>query len=978
MPNMTAYDAFISYSHRASGRLGPALRDALHDFGRPWYRLRNMRVFCDKSSVTPNESLWGAIATALQVSATFILLASTVSARSPWVQREVRTWQAQRPRRPLVIVVTDGEVVWDNDVGDFDWQRTTALPESLRGWFRDEPLWVDLRPVVAAGRTYTTSDPLFLDAVATIAAAVQGRPKDELIGDDIRKFRGARRFRRLSVTGLCLLTVAALVAAMIAGLQRAEAQTQARVALGGKLVAQAELTRADDPRSSLEYGLAAIATDATPAARGAVQHTLTQSRYAGSITDHNSGVGRVLYTVDGHTMISSDDDGRVLFTDAVRRVPIGKLPPQEVRVTGIALDATGRLLVTSGATGSTVWDVADLQHPRRLATMPLPSKAPQVFSRIEIAFRPHSAELAVADGITSVSLWSLATPTRPARVATIDAVDPEAPDIKDRITDVLGMAFTPDGSTLALAGENDTATFWSMTRTGATYAGRLNYDGDYSALSAIGISPQGHLVAVAAGSTVGLFDITDLRRPRLVGRLAHVGRVQAIAISPDGRSLVTGGLDDTATLWDISKPFAPVQVAALRGHTDIIDAVAFSPDGLQMATGSDDHTVMVWHRHSAGDPPVAGTFRTGQPVSNAAALRPDGRVLAVAGGDNSLELWAVDDPSAPRRLSRVFGPLMPDTTEASTARLGISGLEDIAFAPDGRTIVVGGVGTPKGQDGLVSLYDVTDPTAPRRLATMGDYQEILERVALSPDGIHLATGGGTPITRSSAFVVLWNIIDPAHPVEESRFDLPLRSVSTLRFDGTILNAVGFSDEAGTAAASWDIHDPTHPVQQAAFGNDRTAARTLATSGRHWLVTGGTEKDLAVWDTADHTYPRAVAKLDGHRGGVTTVALNASAQMLATSGVDKTIRIWDVSAPANPTLINAIPWNGDQPVTALFDPLRPLLWALDRGGTIRMWNTTEIAAVIGDPVGLACATLTPGPLAAEWSGKLDPQFSGQPC
>jgi len=126
MPSTVAHDAFISYSHRVGGRLGPALRDALHDFGKRWYRLRNMRVFCDRSSVTPNESLWEAIASALQGSATFVLLASTAGGRSPWVQREVRTWQAQRPRRPLFIVVTDGEVVWDDDAGDFDWQRTTA------------------------------------------------------------------------------------------------------------------------------------------------------------------------------------------------------------------------------------------------------------------------------------------------------------------------------------------------------------------------------------------------------------------------------------------------------------------------------------------------------------------------------------------------------------------------------------------------------------------------------------------------------------------------------------------------------------------------------------------------------------------------------------------------------------------------------------------------------------------------------------
>ena len=100
----TTYDAFISYSHRTGGVLGPALRDALHDFGRPWHRLGSVRVFCDRSSISPNENLWGGIQTALQNSATFILLASTESARSRWVRRELEAWQAKTPRRPILIV----------------------------------------------------------------------------------------------------------------------------------------------------------------------------------------------------------------------------------------------------------------------------------------------------------------------------------------------------------------------------------------------------------------------------------------------------------------------------------------------------------------------------------------------------------------------------------------------------------------------------------------------------------------------------------------------------------------------------------------------------------------------------------------------------------------------------------------------------------------------------------------------------------
>jgi WD40 repeat protein len=978
MPTATTYDAFISYSHRTGGSLGPALRDALHDFGRKWYRLRNMRVFCDRSSIAPNESLWGSIETALRNSATFILLASTESARSRWVRRELEAWQAQTPRRPVLIVVTDGEVVWNRAARDFDWRQTTALPDSLRGWFADEPLWVDLRPVVAAAhgnRGFSTADPLFLDAVAAISAAVQHRPKDELIGDDIRKFHGARRFRRLSWSGLSVLTAAALVAAAVAFVQQGKAEAQTKVALGQKLVAQAESTRADHPRDSLEYGLAANATDATPAARTAVQQSLTQSDYAGSITDHDGGVARVLYTPDGKVIISGGADGRVIFSDSAHRTEIGELPRQDYQVNGLALDSTGHLLALAGEKGSSVWDVTDLRHPRLLATMPLAAEYPNTYSPIDVAFRPHSTDLAIADGLFSVSIFSLAAPTRPVRTATIQDGVPG----NNAGGETYDMAFTPDGSTLMLGGEDDTVTLWAMTTGRPTYTGKVTYPGDFSAVTAIGVDPGGHLLAIAAGSSVGLFDVTDLTRPRLTGRLDHVAQVRTVAISADGRSVVTGGLDDTATRWDVSTPESPTQVGALHGHTDILYSVAFSPDGLQVVTAGDDTTVMVWHRYSTAAPAAVGSFRSSQPVSNSAAFRPDGQVLAIGGGDNTFALWAMDDPAAPRMLSKVVVPLLPDTTKATVIRSGVRGVQDLAFSPDGRLLAIGGSGTPFGSDGLVSLYDVADPAAPRYLTSVGSYDDAPDRVAFSADGSLLATAGPKPTTSGApSYITLWRLADPTHPAMTAQFEVPIKTVNVLHFEAGTLDATGFTGAAGTATASWDTTDPTHPVQEAAFGTDKDAAEALVTAGRRWLVTGGTDKDLTVWDTTDPAHPRQEATLDGHRGGVSTVDLDPQAALLATSGLDKAVRVWDVSAPTTPTRIAAIPWDGDQVVTALFDPARPLLVVVDRSGTVRMWDTTELAAIVRDPIGIACATLAPGLTSAEWSGKLDPGFSGRPC
>ena len=71
-----AYDAFISYSHAADGRLAPAVQAALQRLARPWYRRRALRLFRDDTGLSVNPHLWGSIEAALDGSEWFLLLSS--------------------------------------------------------------------------------------------------------------------------------------------------------------------------------------------------------------------------------------------------------------------------------------------------------------------------------------------------------------------------------------------------------------------------------------------------------------------------------------------------------------------------------------------------------------------------------------------------------------------------------------------------------------------------------------------------------------------------------------------------------------------------------------------------------------------------------------------------------------------------------------------------------------------------------------
>ena len=247
------YDAFISYSHSADGRLAPALQTGLQRFARPWYRRHAVRVFRDETGLAVNPHLWSSIQAALDDSRYFVLLASPDAAASPWVEREINHWLATKPRSTFLPVLTDGTLVWSDEHGDFEPGASSALPPALRGVFDEEPRHLDLR----WARDETELDlrhSRFRSQIAEIAAPLHGKAKDELEGDDIRLHRRALRLAWGGAAALVMLTAFALVAAGFATSYAATARQQRSAALASENRATQNAQRA-----TLEEGRARTA-----------------------------------------------------------------------------------------------------------------------------------------------------------------------------------------------------------------------------------------------------------------------------------------------------------------------------------------------------------------------------------------------------------------------------------------------------------------------------------------------------------------------------------------------------------------------------------------------------------------------------------------------------------------------------------------------------------------------------------------------
>ena len=240
------YKAFISYSHTADSQLAPSLQLALERFAKPWYRMRNFHIFRDTTNLAITPKLWPEIERALGQSAHLLLMASEEAAGSKWVKKELTYWLEHKGPDQLFLILTSGRIVWDDKAGDFEWGQTTVLPDVLKGTFASEPLYLDFSGFRAGH--LSLDDEGFLDRVATLAAALHGRSKDEIFGEHIRQHRRTLRLAWSAALVLVMLLVGVTIAGLAAYNEYSIAEKRRQEALSRQLAAQAEMIRTQQPR----------------------------------------------------------------------------------------------------------------------------------------------------------------------------------------------------------------------------------------------------------------------------------------------------------------------------------------------------------------------------------------------------------------------------------------------------------------------------------------------------------------------------------------------------------------------------------------------------------------------------------------------------------------------------------------------------------------------------------------------------------
>jgi WD40 repeat protein len=904
---MSPYDAFISYSHKADSLTAPTLQKGLENLNRGWLRPRRLRIFRDETDLSLAPSLWGVIEEPLDSSRFFILLASPPAANSKWVDKEVRRWLDTKPASNILLVITDGGYEWDDTEHDFEHSASTAIPPALFGRFPEEPLFLDLRGVEL--RKYRRAEAQA--AIASLAAPIHGKSKQELLGLEIQLFR-----RRLLIAGLALVSIALLAVgffwnAVEASRQRDEASRQRDVARVERNQAQSQLAAA---RSTLElqnrqassafwHAVEAWRRDPNWVAQKALYDFARLGLHA--TLDHGARVSDAAISRDGRYAATSGvgghkvwkTDGSLVFS-ASTGLDYGESADFAPDATSVAVGGPLRVFTIAGlkqfelpneATeyarfspdGRYIFTAGMGKPIRRLDRAGRPLNEYR-YEGTASCVAPSADSSMVAAGTIqgNVYLWSS---------------DGKVLRIFRQLGPVSSIEFSPDGSRLL-----------SVTPKGVLFTNRA--DGvsriilDREPLAAA-ILPKGDQVVVMGEKTIRLIDFdgrilrtlkdenesdseadaepsqptppTDSKAYRVIGRW---GRGH-ISFASDGRYIVTSASGATR-VWDletgriIKTLDGAISSASLSNNYVVtsdkyaglvwdadnafrsevqqqpgISAVALAPADGALATASFDGKARVWDAQGN----LAATLVHGAPLTSV-AFSHDGQQLLTVGRDSTVRLWSQS------------GALLKEFRHDDI-------VNQAAFAPDDRHIVTASA------DGTAVIW-----TAQGDRVVALDHKSEVYYAAYSPDGRLLATGAADRTLR------LWSP------------DLGLLRWQSAT-PGNVLK-LAFSPDGrrivATAGNEVMVFDPNTGRLLAELKHPDEVITAEVAPTRDLVVTSAADRIVRVWDMDGRLRAPGLS----HTNSVSSLAVSRDGMRILTGSRDGSARLWDLSGNELMTFLDA--------------------------------------------------------------------------
>ena len=236
-------------------------------------------------------------------------------------------------------------------------------------------------------------------------------------------------------------------------------------------------------------------------------------------------------------------------------------------------------------------------------------------------------------------------------------------------------------------------------------------------VNAIALSPDGQTLVSASFGTIRIWNLRTGRLVRTLNSVHSKKSVNTVAVSPDSSILASGGDDNNVIIWNLK---TGQRIRTIPAHAAAVNAIAFSRDGKTLASGSDDKTVRLWNARTGGRLRTLSGHAGGV---NAIALSRDGKTLASGSEDKTVRLWNLGTGEVRRIITGHRGAV-----------------NAVAFSPNGKSVA------SASTDNTIRLSNVQDG---KRTRTFKGHSSWVRTIAFSPDSRTLISGGGD--------IIVWDL-----------------------------------------------------------------------------------------------------------------------------------------------------------------------------------------------------------------------------
>lgn len=431
----------------------------------------------------------------------------------------------------------------------------------------------------------------------------------------------------------------------------------------------------------------------------------------GDLGGHTAAVRSVAFSDDGRWVVSGGDDNTIIIWDATTGLPVQRVTADNVEpavVNDLTFDPSGELIMAALSNpdmdGS---QVVVLERESGTVTF----RANYAETVTTVTFSPEfDPTLDATNHLIMFGLQSGSLVLYDLLQATVvNQFDVHTGSIRD-------VTFNEDGRSLLSASADGTVRVWDIVRAAQVQQFTGHATGPRQSTVTGVLTENGY--RVLSGSYDGTLRLWDTTTGRVLQEFTeHEGRVNDVAISPDGRMALSGDSEDAVILWNLETGESVV----LEGHDTDVNTVAFFADGQRALSGDADGNIILWNLDTGT---AEATFAASAPGDKSAsghtaavldlAISPDGRMFASASFDRTLIVWDVTTGEVLRTL---------DGHKSS--------VRSVDFSPDGQQIASGAA------NGSLILWDADDGLVIRRI---DEHEGAITGVEFTNDGQQVFTG----------------------------------------------------------------------------------------------------------------------------------------------------------------------------------------------------------------------------------------------